>query len=368
MEEIPVTTIVATAGFLAGGVIGATAQRSNFCTMGAISDVMAMGDYRRMRAWILAMAVAMIGTQVMHGLGLIDIYKSIYLTPNFGWLGAIVGGLMFGFGMTISGGCANRNLVRIGGGNLKSIFVVILMGIFAYMTLRGLIGMARVQLESVSMVDLTEKGLESQGMADMIAAAIGGGAQTVRGAMAVLIAGGMLIFCFKDAGFRGSKANVASGVVIGAMIPVGWWITGIIGNDEFDPTALNSFSFVNPSGESLQYLMTFTGTTINFGVSTVGGVIVGSFLAAVASRTFHIESFSDAGDMTRHMVGAALMGIGGVTAMGCTIGQGITGLSTLALGSLIALLSIIAGAVYGLKYLEEGSLAGGLKVLMTTDG
>jgi len=205
-------------------------------------------------------------------------------------------------------------------------------------------------------------------MADMITAATGIGAQSVRWAMTVLIAGSMVYFCFKDAGFRASKANVVAGVVIGAMIPVGWWITGILGNDEFEPTALNSFSFVNPSGESLQYLMTFTGTTINFGVSTVGGVIVGSFLAAVASRTFHVESFSDAGDMTRHMVGAALMGMGGITAMGCTIGQGITGLSTLALGSFIALVSIIAGAVYGLKYLEEGSLAGGLKALVSADG
>ncbi len=358
MEEIPVTTVVATAGFLAGGVLGATVQRTNFCTMGAVSDVVFMGDYRRFRSWLLAMAVALIGTQAMHAMGVIDIYKTIYLSPNLGWLGAIIGGLMFGFGMTLAGGCANRNLVRIGGGNLKSLVVILVMGIFAYMTNRGLIGLARVQMESLSMIDLTQSGFQSQSMADMIAVAAGAGAEGIRWALTALLAVGLLVICFKDAGFRSSPENIFAGLVVGAMVSVGWWITGVLGADEFEPTALNSISFVNPSGDSLQYLMTFTGTTINFGVSTVGGMIAGAFGMAVATRTFHVEAFVNAEDMIRNLVGAALMGTGGILALGCTIGQGVTGISTLALGSLLALLSILAGAVYGFKYLEEGSFSG----------
>ena len=131
----------------------------------------------------------------------------------------------------------------------------------------------------------------------------------------------------------------------------------------FEPTPLGSFTFVNPTGESIMYLMTFSGASINFGIASVGGVIAGSFAMAIATKSFRIESFNDADDMIRHLIGAALMGTGGILALGCTIGQGITGMSTLALGSVIALASIIAGGVYGMKYLEEGSFGGALAAM-----
>lgn len=360
MDELSVTTVVGLAGFLAGAAFGATAQLTNFCTMGAISDIVFMGDWRRMRAWLLAIAVAILGTQAMHGMGVIDIGRSIYLSTNFGWAGAILGGLMFGFGMTMAGGCGNKTLVRIGGGNLKSLVVAIVLGIFAYMTLRGLIGLARVELEAMSNVNLANSGLSSQGMPDFLAA-IGLAPEVARWLVAAAFAGGFIAFCFKDAEFRGSPRDILAGLIIGLLVPVGWWITGVLGADDFDPTPLASFSFVAPTGESVQYLMTFTGTTINFGIATVGGVIAGSFLAAMATKSFHVEAFSDAGDMGRHMVGAAIMGVGGVLALGCTIGQGLTGMSTLALGSLIAFASILAGGYLGMKYLEEGSFGGALR-------
>jgi hypothetical protein len=145
---------------------------------------------------------------------------------------------------------------------------------------------------------------------------------------------------------------------------VGWLITGVIGADDFEPVPLASLTFVAPIGEGLMYLMTFTGATINFGIAVVGGVIAGAFLMAAATRSFRIESFTDANDMLRHIGGGALMGSGGVMSLGCTIGQGITGISTLAFGSLLALLSIVAGCVYGLKYLEEGTLGGAFKAMM----
>lgn len=367
MEETPVTTIVATAGFLAGIVFGATANKTNFCTMGSLSDIVFMEDYGRFRSWVLAMAVAIIGSQGLHLMGVVDLYESIYLTTNLGWAGAILGGLIFGFGMTMAGGCANKNLVRIGGGNLKSIVVVLVMGLFGYMTLRGLVGMARVEMEAATNVDLSEMGLASQGMIDMLALAVGGEAESLRLAFTAVVAAALLIYCFKDAEFRSSPLNIAGGLVIGAMIPLGWWITGVLGYDDFEPLPLFSFTFVAPAGEGLQYLMTFSGSTINFGIATVGGIIVGSFLVAVSGKTFHIESFTDADDMIRHLFGATLMGIGGVLALGCTVGQGITGLSTLAVGSLIALVSIIIGGLVGLKYMEEGSLGGALKALLSRD-
>jgi hypothetical protein len=158
---------------------------------------------------------------------------------------------------------------------------------------------------------------------------------------------------------------MAAGLIIGLLIPAGWYATGVIGFDDFEPTALGSFTFVNPTGESVMYLMTFSGATINFGIAVVGGVIAGAFLMALATKTFAVESFTSADDMLRHLTGGALMGTGGVLALGCTIGQGITGMSTLAIGSVIALLSIIAGGVYGMKYLEEGSLGGAFTAILS---
>jgi uncharacterized membrane protein YedE/YeeE len=364
MEDMEIGTVVAIAGFVLGGIFGATAHRTNFCTMGAISDVVFMGNWNRFRAWMMAIGVAILTSQAMHIFGIVNLNDSIYLTTNLGWLGAIIGGLMFGFGMTLGGGCGNKTLVRLGAGNLKSLVVAIMLGIFAYMTLRGLIGLARVEMETATNIDLSAN-YDAQGIPNLVAGFIGASVETMRWVFALLIGGGLLAFCFKDAGFRASKRDMAAGLIIGLLIPAGWYATGVIGFDDFDPTQLASFTFVNPTGESLMYLMTFTGSAINFGIAVVGGVIAGAFLMSVATKTFAVESFTGADDMIRHLVGGALMGTGGVLALGCTIGQGITGMSTLAIGSVIALLSIITGGVYGMKYLEEGSLGGALTAMFS---
>ncbi|MCC6776523.1 MAG: YeeE/YedE family protein [Hyphomicrobiales bacterium] len=363
MGELATTTIVGIGGFAVGLAFGATVQRTNFCTMGAISDLVLMGDGRRFRAWVLAMAVAIIGSQALHFAGLIDLDKSIYLTANLGWLGAIIGGVMFGFGMTLAGGCGSKTMARLGAGNLKSLVVALVLGMVAYMTLRGLLALARVQLEAASNVDLKARGLDNQNIGEMAGALLGWPGSTIRLIAAVALAAAFLVFCFKDADFRRSATNVAAGLIIGLIPVAGWAVTGILGADDFNPTPLTSVTFVAPVGESLQYLMTFTGSTINFGIAVIGGVVVGSFLMAVATGTFQIEGFTHRDDLVRHIVGGALMGAGGVLALGCTIGQGITGMSTLALGSLLAWLSIIAGGYLGVKYLEEGSLGGAVRAV-----
>jgi uncharacterized membrane protein YedE/YeeE len=364
MSEIATTTIVGIGGFVTGLVFGAVAQRTNFCTMGGISDLVLMGDGRRLRAWMLATAVAIVGTQGLHFSGAIDINKSIYLSSNLGWLGAIVGGAMFGFGMTQTGGCANKTLVRLGAGNLKSLVVAIVLAITAYMTLRGLFALVRVQIENATNIELKTHGFGNQNIGEMAGVLLGVPASTARAAAAVLVAAAFLVFCFKDAAFRRSVTDVAAGLVIGLTAVAGWVITGIIAADEFNPVPLASISFVSPAGESLQYLMTFTGSTINFGIAVIGGVIAGSFLMAMATGTFRVEGFADRNDLVRHLGGAALMGAGGVMALGCTIGQGITGMSTLSLGSAIAWLSILAGGYFGLKYLEEGSFGGAIRTAL----
>jgi uncharacterized membrane protein YedE/YeeE len=362
MGELSVTTIVGLGGFVIGLVFGAVVQRTDFCTMGSISDLVLMGDGRRFRAWLLAIAVAIIGTQALTFGGVIDINKSIYLSANLGWLGAIIGGAMFGFGMTQTGGCASKTLVRLGSGNLKSFIVIVVLGVFAYMTLRGLLALPRLQLETTN-IDLAQRGLHNQNLGEMAGAAVGIPAAPARAVAAAMLALLFLVICFKDADFRRSTRNIVAGVVLGLCAIGGWLVTGVLAHDEFNPVQLASISFVAPAGESIQYLMTFTGSTINFGIAVIGGVISGSFLMAMATGSFRIESFVDRHDLTRHLGGAMLMGAGGVLALGCTIGQGITGMSTLSLGSMIAWLSILGGGYLGIKYLEEGSFAGAIRAV-----
>lgn len=355
MADISVSTLVATLAFVLGILFGATVNRTGFCAMGSISDIVFLGDWSRFRAWMLAGAVAILGTQFLHLSGLIDTGKSIYLTPNLGWLGAIIGGLMFGFGMTLAGGCGSKTLVRLGSGNLKSLIVFLVLGFCSYMTLRGLLALPRLQIETAN-VNLSDLGIAGQGIPDLVAAVTGLDKESLRPWLAGIVGLGILAWCFKDSAFRASTRNVLAGIVLGAIIVAGWVATGIAGADDFEPAALASFSFVAPIGNSMQYLMTYTGSTINFGVASVGGVITGSFLAAILTRSFVLEGFADMNDLLRHLTGAALMGIGGVLALGCTIGQGVTGLSTLALSSFIALASIICGGVLGMRYLAAGSL------------
>jgi uncharacterized membrane protein YedE/YeeE len=363
MEGLPVKYVVAVLGFVLGVLFGATAHRTNFCTMGSISDIVFMQDWNRFRAWMLSIAVGILGSQFLHLAGYVDLNKSIYLTANFGWAGAIIGGALFGFGMTLAGGCGSKTLVRLGAGNLKSLIVALMIGIVGYMTMRGLFAFPRLEFEAAVNIDLKRAGFAAQGIPDAIAKVTGMTLPNARTLAAVIVAGSLLWFCFRSRDFRGSTLNIASGAILGAIVVAGWFTTGVVGKDEFEPTALASLTFVAPVGETVQYLMAFTGATINFGIATVFGVVVGAFLMAVGTRTFRVEGFTDTGDLMRHIGGGALMGFGGVAAMGCTIGQGMTGMSTLAMASVLALLGILGGGVFGMKYLEEGSLGGAAKAL-----
>lgn len=349
MEWEPVYK-VAMLSFLLGIVFGAVVNKTNFCTMGAVSDWVNMGNKGRLRAWFLAIGIAILVTQAMQFNGLIDLGESIYLTPDFGWLGYLVGGFLFGVGMTLASGCVNRTLVRVGSGNLKSVVVLIIIAVTAYMTMRGLLALVKTNVFDLTNVDLSAHELSNQGIGTLLGSAVGADDPAlVQKIVTALFAGGLIVYSLKGRELRGSLNNILAGVVIGLVIPAGWYITGVVGFDDFDPVRMESFTFTGPSGDGLMYLLTFTGSTINFGIAAVFGVILGSFLYGIMSRKFRLESFVDRTDMLRHMLGAALMGFGGVLALGCTIGQGITGMSTLALGSLMALASIIFGSAFTMK-------------------
>jgi uncharacterized membrane protein YedE/YeeE len=350
MTDMSPVHVVSLLGFLVGIVFGAVGNKTNFCTMGAVSDWVNLGDKGRLRSWLLAIGVAVLLSHGMQWMGLIELDQSIYLTPNFGWLGYLLGGLLFGIGMTLGSGCGQRTLVRVGGGNLKSLVVMIFLGLTAYMTMRGLLALVRVNGVEVTNVDLAAIGAADQGIGTLLGAAFGLEDTTMlTRALALLLGGGLVVYAFWDASFRRSFNNILAGLTIGAIIAAGWYITGVVGFDDFEPVRFESYTFVAPTGESLQYLMTFTGSTISFGVAAVFGVIAGSLLYVLITRQFHVEFFVSRGDMMRHISGGILMGFGGVLALGCTVGQGITGMSTLALGSIMALVSIMFGSALTMK-------------------
>lgn len=353
MGEVSITTMAGFVGLAIGLLFGALTHRTNFCTMGAIADAVSFEDYGRARAWLLAIGVAIVGAQALQLLGLVDLNASIYIGANLNWLGSVIGGLIFGFGMVLASGCPGRNLARVGGGDLKALIVLVIVGLVAYMTLRGITGPVRLAIENATSIDVSSLGFADHGMATLLGTLTGMSSGTAAIILTVVIALGVLWFCFKDEEFRASPNNIAAGLGIGLLITLAWWATGVGLADEFDPQPVVSLTFVAPTGNALQYLMTYTGATINFGIATVGGAILGAFLSAILSGRFVVTGFSDRADTVRHFAGAAMMGFGGVTALGCTIGQCITGMSTLALGSLIAALAIVVGGYFGMKYLER---------------
>lgn len=343
---------LAIGGLVIGFAFGAIVFRTNFCTMGSVSDIVNLGDWRRFRAWVLAAVVALAGAQTLHWLGVVDLTKSMYLGATFNWVGHIAGGLIFGFGMVFAGGCPSRNLARAGAGDLRALLTLVVVGIFAYMTIGGLLGPARAAIEQATSVALPTA---TQGIGDLVdrALALSAGFGRIFASWIIVLAG--LAYCFKDAEFRASPVHVWSGIAIGLCAVAGWALTGLAFDELAErPTAPISLTYVRPSGDALEWLQRFTAAPMpGFGVATVFGAILGAFVAAKTMGRFRLLTFSDPGDTVRNLLGAAMMGIGGVMALGCTIGQGITGVSTLALGSFITFAAIVAGAVVGLKALER---------------
>lgn len=330
--------------------------------MGAVSDLINIGDWGRMRMWLLSIAVAIVGSQTLQLLGLVDLSKSIYTTPNFTWLSFIVGGLLFGVGMTLGSGCGSKTLIRIGTGNLKSLVVYIFLAVSAYMTLRGLFGQFRVSVLQPVAVNLEAYGIKNQDLPGLLAGT-GIEVRLLRISMAAMVATVLLAFVFKDRDFRANVDYIVGGIVIGLVVVAGWYVTAHIGYKENPDTlemtffgtntrAAESLSFVAPLAYTLELLMLWTdkSLTITFGIMAVLGVVIGSFAYAIASRTFRWEGFTTVEDLGNHIIGGILMGFGGITALGCTIGQGISGFSTLALGSILTFAAIIAGSAATMKY------------------
>ncbi|MBK6862744.1 MAG: YeeE/YedE family protein [Ideonella sp.] len=349
-------------GFALGAIFGAVAARTNFCTMGALSDVVNIGHWGRVRMWLLAIAVALIGASLLAYTGQVDLGKTIYQRPRLPWLSLLLGGALFGIGMSLAGGCVNKNLIRLGAGSVRSLVVLVFVAIAAYMTLKGLFGQWRASWLDPVAIDLAALGLPDQSLATMLALASGLAAPAALLVTAGVVAAALLAFVFADQRFRANALQAGGAAMLGLLVVVGWYLTGHIGYGENPETletvffatnsrTLESMSFVAPAAYSLELLMLWTDKSLHasFGIATALGVAAGSLAHALASGSFRWEGFASLADLRNQLAGAVLMGFGGVTAIGCTVGQGISGLSTLALGSVIATAGIVAGGVATLK-------------------
>ena len=353
-------------------IFGAIANKANFCTMGAVSDWINMGDLNRMRSWMLAVVTAILGVGMLEYTGSIDLSLTTsnetsnppYRSANFIWLRHLLGGLMFGVGMTLASGCGNKTLVRLGEGNMKSLVVLVIMGFCAWwMLFTNMSYNGFLQWMLPLSIDFSLRDIPSQDIAAVVFGLAGTEWGPMHGLVIALLAGLPLLFwILRERDFRQNLELVSAGVVIGALIIIGWYVTtgpgGLTLMEELEfmddrPffTGAQSLTFIGPTGHIAQYLKEgFSATFLTFGVATVLGVVVGSFLYTVIFRKLRLEWFVSWQDFFMHAAGAVLMGIGGVLAMGCTIGQGITGVSTLALGSILTILSIIAGSAATMKY------------------
>ena len=358
--------LVVWGGFVLAFIFGAVANKTNFCTMGAISDVVNMEHWGRMRMWLLTIAVAMIGANLLYYFGLIDLSKSVYQRPVLPWLSLLLGGALFGVGMTIAAGCANKNLVRVGGGSLRSVVVLTVLAISAYMTLKGLFGQWRVSFLDPVSVDLSQWGFSDQGLPQVLSRLTGLPDKTALLITLSVVGLGLLAFVFKDKRFRSNPSHVFGALVLGLLVVAAWYLTGHLGHGEDPETletvyfatntrTLESLSFVAPVAFNLEMLMLWTDKSLRmtFGIASAIGVVLGSFAYAISTRQFRWEGFASMEDLRTQLVGAVLMGFGGVTAMGCTIGQGLSGISTLAIGSFLALTGIVGGAVATMKWQQR---------------
>lgn len=353
--------------FLIAVLMGAVVNKTHFCTMGAVSDWVNIGDTGRMRAWVFAMAVSLLGVVALEAAGVLNLNSDTfppYRSASFAWPRYVVGGLMFGFGMVLASGCGNKTLVRVGSGNLKSLVVLLVAMAASYgMLWTPLFEKAFLPWVQAFTINLAQHGAPTQQAGDVITALTGmASSKSLNITVALIVAAGMLVFVFKSKDFRDSFDNILGGAVVGLAVIAGWWLTGgplgqawkeyaEMATDIPSRVQVQSYTFVSPMGDSVRYLLDPMKTSlINFGVAALAGVIVGSFLYAVFTRSFRIEWFASRGDFANHAAGGVLMGTGGVLSMGCTVGQAITGMSTLALGSILTFAAIVAGAVAAMKF------------------
>jgi uncharacterized membrane protein YedE/YeeE len=359
-------------------VTGIVMRKTDFCSMGAVCDLISTGDTGRMKSWLLAIAIAMLGVSILEFSGLVNVdgAYSPYRSSELAWAGNLLGGLLFGIGMTLTGGCGSKQLVRLGGGNLKSVFVVIVIAFIAYYMGNPLPGTDNTLYTFLFYDWMNPLITELPGRQDL-GTIISDKTDIARLSVGVVLACMLLFFVLRSSGFRSDKDHVLGGLTIGIAVICVWTITsmtsvGVDGeamglaeyvvNWEFIseseqgkpahslPFKPQSLTIINPMGQAFGYAQSnFDNRFLTYGIMIVIGITLGSLVYSLLKNGFHIEWFSSLKDFITHIAGGILMGFGGVLAMGCTLGQGVTGISTLSAGSFITFGAIVLGGILTVK-------------------
>lgn len=345
LHGIPEPLLIALIGFGGGALLGLAARLGRFCTLGAIEDYLYQQSDTRLRMWVLAIGVAGMLTFGLAGLGLVNLAGNIYYITPWSPLITVLGGLMFGYGMSLAGNCGFGALARFGGGDLRSFVIVIVMGIAAYVMMSG--PLARLRLAAT---EATTPRLETDSYAQVLSEATGLSVVTAGLALSLLIA----LAALGSRSFLQDRKAVVWSLIVGVAVASGWVGSTWVATHGFSPQPIQSHTFSAPLGETILFLMTASGGGLSFGVGSVFGVLAGAFCGSLIKGHFRWEACEDPRELRRQILGAVCMGFGAVLAFGCTIGQGISAFSVLALSAPITFVAIFIGAAIGLRQLITG--------------
>lgn len=357
-DPATLTHFVVWGGLVLGLALGAVGQATRFCVRGAIADWVQLRQPGRMVSWFLAVAVGAIAVQALVSAGAFDASRTIGWGERFPWLSYLLGGLMFGYGMILAGGCPQRCLVKAGSGNLKALVTLVVVAIVATMTLRG--AFAAPRANGLDTIAASLGG--SQDLGAVLGRALSLPAGAMRWIVTALVTAGVLLLAWRVRS-QVKPAHVVGGVVVGLLVAAAFYLTGAIGflpehPETLEPAWLGTqskrpegLSFSAPLAHALDLLTLWSdkATVATFGVTVALGVLVGAFVTAKLRGDFKLESFRTPGELGAHSAGALLMGFGGITALGCSLGNGVTGLALLSSGALLATAGITAGAWLALQ-------------------
>jgi uncharacterized protein len=347
METLPPGALAAAVGLFGGILLGLAARLGNFCTLNAIETAVWGGDQRRLRLWGIVLGVAILGTWIGDAAGVITLSGTFYHSLRFDPLAAIFGGLLFGYGMALAGNCGFGALVRFGGGDLRSLVVLVVMGIFGFVALSGPLAPLRVML--FDQIETTQP----QGAGHAFTLLTG----LPPLVLAAVLAAALIVWAIRYAPLRDDLRMIVWGAIAGATVPLMFWGTSWVNEISLGEVFVEGPSFTAPIGRTLIFLMTSTAGGITFSVGSVLGVMIGAFAGSMMRGLFRWEACEDPRELGRQVGGAALMGVGGVIAVGCSVGQGVTAMATLAWSAPLTLGAIVLGAVFGLRRLISGAQA-----------
>lgn len=319
-------------GLIIGALFGIFAQRSRFCLRAAVMEFTRGSIGVKVSVWLLTFGGAVAATQGLIEAGTLDVTEARQLAARSSISGAAIGGALFGIGMILARGCASRLLVLSANGNLRALLSGLIFAVTAQASLRGFLSPIRNNLAAIWTID-------GGGTADLLAIlGTGSGSGLVFG---LIFLAGAIVFTIRA---RLAPGRALAALCVGLMVAVGWFFTYSLSYQAFEPIPIQSMTFTGPSADALMFFLSPPGSAFDFSLGLVPGVFLGSFLAAASTRELKLEGFRDGQSMRRYIMGAALMGFGGMLAGGCAVGAGVTGGSIFAVTAWVTLTTIWAFA------------------------